>query len=135
MNEFKINYYNPAVMPKPHGYSQVIEFSGNSKMVFISGQVAEDADGNIIGKGSIEEQIHQTLKNIKIAVETAGGEMKHIVKLNTYLKDISHISKVRSIRDLYVNTDKPPASTTVQVVLDADELLIEIDAIAIIPLK
>ncbi len=45
------------------------------------------------------------------------------------------MSKVRSIRDLYVNTDKPPASTTVQVVLDADELLIEIDAIAIIPLK
>jgi enamine deaminase RidA (YjgF/YER057c/UK114 family) len=122
-------------MPKPHGYSQVIEFTGNVRMVFVSGQVAEDADGNIVGKGDIVEQVHQAFRNIQIAIEEAGGKLEHIVKLNSYLKNISQISEVRKIRDVYINTDKPPVSTTVQVVLDDPELLVEIDAIAIIPLN
>lgn len=130
----KIKYSNPSTMPQSHGYSQVIEYEGGGKMVFISGQVAADTIGNIIGKGSLEEQVHQTFKNIKNGLYAAGGRMEHIVKLNNYLKDITQIGVLRSVRDIYVNTQQPPVSTTIQTAFDDENLLVEIDAIAIIPL-
>ena len=128
-----IEYSNPSTMPPPHGYSQVVTAEGNGKMVFISGQVAANATGDIIGLDSLEEQAHQTFTNIKYALEAAGGSMKHLVKLNNYLKDISQIGTLRKIRDQYINTQQPPASTTIQTVFDDERLLVEIDAIAIIP--
>jgi 2-iminobutanoate/2-iminopropanoate deaminase len=126
-------YLNPSTMPPPHGYSQVITHEGEGKLVFISGQVAADASGNIAGHGSLEKQAHQTFVNIKNGLEAAGGNMHHIIKLNSYLKDISQIGCLRQVRDNYVNTQNPPASTTVQTVFDDEEILVEIDAIAIIP--
>lgn len=129
----KIKYLNPATMPPPHGYSQVIKYEGSGKMIFISGQVAADISGKIIGIGSLEEQAHQTFANIKNGLEAAGGGMEHIVKLNNYLKEISQIQVVRRVRDMYINIQFPPASTTIQTVFDDENLLIEIDAIAIIP--
>jgi len=121
-------------MPTPHGYSQVIEYAGNGKLVFISGQVSAHANGGIIGTNSLEEQAHQTFTNIKNAVEAVGGEMQHLVKLNSFLKDINQIEILRKIRDMYINTQNPPASTAIQTAFDDETILVEIDAIAIIPL-
>jgi enamine deaminase RidA (YjgF/YER057c/UK114 family) len=128
-----IEYANPSSMPPPHGYSQVVTVEGSGKMVFISGQVAANTTGNIVGLDSLEEQAHQTFTNIKSALEAAGGGMEHLVKLNNYLKDINQIGLLRTIRDLYINTQHPPASTTIQTVFDDVSILVEIDAIAIIP--
>lgn len=130
----KIKFSNPSTMPPPHGYSQVIEYEGGGKIVFISGQVAADSSGNIIDNSSLEEQAHQTFTNIKNGIEAAGGRIEHIVKLNNYLKDINQIGVLRKIRDMYVNTQNPPASTTIQTAFDDENLLVEIDAIAIIPI-
>lgn len=133
MSHFTIEYQSPSTMPPPHGYSQVVTFSGTGKTVLVSGQVSQDLQGNIVGKNNIEAQTHQTFRNIQLALEAAGGSLQHLVKLNTYLKDISQIGIVRKVREQYVNTLQPPASTTVQVVFDEPELLIEMDAWAIIP--
>lgn len=126
-------YVNPSTMPPPHGYSQVITHEGGGKLVFISGQVAANNSGNLVGIGSLEEQANQTFTNIKNGLEAVGGDMHHIVKLTNYLKDISQIARLRQIRDKFVNTQNPPASTTIQTVFDDEEILVEIDAIAIIP--
>ena len=133
MSHLTIEYQSPSTMPPTHGYSQVVAFSGTGKMVMVSGQVSEDQQGNIVGKNNMEAQTHQIFKNIQMALEVAGGNLRHLVKLNTYLKDISQIGIVRKVREQYVNTGQPPTSTTVQVVLDDPDLLIEIEAWAIIP--
>ena len=126
-------YLNPATMPPPHGYSQVVCTEGNTKTVFISGQVAAGVDGEV-KSSTIEEQADLVFKNIRNGLEAVGGRMEHLVKLNSYLKDITQISVLRMVRDQYVNTANPPASTTVQTVFDDPEILVEIDAIAMFSL-
>src|SRR4051812_42943338 len=100
----------------PYGYSQYAEVDlGNSKMIVMSGQVAFDKDGNLVGKDNLALQLQQTFTNIKGIVEEAGGTMSNVVKLNYYLTDISQIKVVREVRDKIINTTSPPASTAVQI--------------------
>src|ERR1043166_6548935 len=105
-------------MAKPTaGYSQVAEVSGG-KVVFIAGQVAQDRNGNLVGKDDFRAQVQQVFENLQAAVEAAGGDFKNVVKLNYYCAesvDPAEISAVREIRDKYVNTSSPPTSTFVVV--------------------
>lgn len=130
--KFKMNkiYLNPMEMPPPHGYSQVIVSERIEKLIYISGQVAENSSGEIIGVGDLEKQVSQVYTNIGLALKAAGADFSNLVKITTLLKDISHLPKVREVRDHYVDVNHPPASTTIQAVLDHPDLLIEIDAIA-----
>jgi enamine deaminase RidA (YjgF/YER057c/UK114 family) len=125
-------YLNPNGMPPPHGYMQVVLVQQASKFIYISGQVAEDSSGNIVGIGDLKKQAGQVYANIGLALKAAGADFSNLVKINTYLTDISQLSIVRKVRDQYVNAGNPPASTTIQAVLDHPALLIEIDAIATI---
>ena len=133
----KVEFVNPPSVSTPHGYSQaaVIDL-GNCRMVIISGQVALDAKGNLIGKDDLDKQTEQVFTNIKDIVEETGGTMDNIVKLGIFTTDVSKIQAVRNVRDKFINTQKPPASTLVQVSkLFRDDILIEIEATAIIPAK
>ena len=103
-------------------------------MIYLAGQVSSDASGKLVGEGNFEAQAEQVFSNVKIAVEAAGGTMADIVKMNIYLvAEVSQdeVPKMRAIRDRYVNTKKPPASTLVVVSrLARPGWLIEIEAIA-----
>jgi 2-iminobutanoate/2-iminopropanoate deaminase len=115
---------------------RAIPATGSSKMIIMAGQVAFNKDGQLIGAGDIAKQTEQVFTNIKNIVEDAGGTMNDIVKLNYYLKDVAQINQVRAIRDKYINTKTPPASTLVEVSkLFRDDILIEIEATAVIPKK
>ena len=130
-----IDFVNPPSVSTPHGYSQaaVIDL-GNSRMVIISGQVALDAKGNLVGKDDLEKQTEQVFTNIKNIVEETGGTMDNIVKLGYFTTDVSKIQAIRNVRDKFINTQKPPTSTLVQVSkLFRDDILIEIEATAIVP--
>lgn len=130
-----VQLINPATVAAPRGYSHaaVIDL-GNCKMVILSGQVALDPKGNLVGKDDIAKQTEQVFQNIKNIMEAAGGNMNHIVKLGYFTTDVSNLQAIRNIRDQFINTKKPPASTLVQVnKLFRDDLLIEIEATAIIP--
>lgn len=118
----------------PVGYAQYVEIdSGSARMVVMSGQVAIDAEGNIIGKGDFEQQAEFIFSSIKKIVEKAGGSIDNVIKLNNYLIDISNLSLFKKVRDKYVNTSHPPASTTVEVSrFIREDLLLEIEAVAII---
>jgi enamine deaminase RidA (YjgF/YER057c/UK114 family) len=128
--------FNPDGMAKPTaGYSQVAEVTGG-KIVYISGQVAIDRSGNLAGKDDFRAQAQQVFENLKAAVEAAGGDFNSVIKLNYYCAesvDPSQITTVREIRDKYVNTANPPASTFAVVNrLVRPEWLIEVDAVAVI---
>lgn len=136
-NNSIVKFKNPSSVSAPNGYSHVVSVNlGNSTMLIISGQIAFDNKGNLIGKGDLAKQTEQAFLNIKSIVEDAGGTMNDVVKLGNFLTDISQIQAVRRVRDKFIDTKNPPASTTVQVSkLVRDDLMIEIEATAIIPNK
>jgi reactive intermediate/imine deaminase len=128
-----VRFLNPAAMPQSVGYTQVVEVTGG-KMVYLSGQIAISPAGEIVGVGDLRAQTQQVFENLKAGLAAAGATFDHVVKLQLYLLDITQIQVVRDVRDRYVNTHSPPASTAVEVRrLFRDQLLIEIDAIAALP--
>jgi enamine deaminase RidA (YjgF/YER057c/UK114 family) len=101
--------------------------------VYIAGQVALDPTGALVGPGDIRAQARQVFDNLKAALQAVGAGFEEVVKLNYYLLDATHLPVVREVRDEYVNTQQPPASTAVEVRrLFRDDLLIEVEAVAII---
>jgi 2-iminobutanoate/2-iminopropanoate deaminase len=137
MQERPVTFKNPKALSLPKGYSQAAEIDmGNGRMIIMAGQVALDKAGNLVGKGDLAKQANQCFINIKHIVEDAGGNMNNIVKLNYYIKDVSKVQLLRDIRDKYINTKTPPTSTLVEVSkLFRDDILIEIEATAVIPKK
>jgi reactive intermediate/imine deaminase len=121
----------PDSLPAPTGYSHVVEVPASS-LVFISGQVPLDANGELVGPGDIDAQTRQVFENLNAAVEAAGVGWPDVVKLNYFLRDVSQIETVRSVRNEFLETRHLPASTLVEVSgLFRDDILIEIDAIAV----
>src|SRR5258707_13300883 len=105
------------IPPGPAGYSHIAKVNYGT-IVYLSGQVPSDASGKLIGEGDFEAQVEQIFRNLKIAVEAAGGTMADIVKLNYYLVaevDQANVPKLRPIRDRYLNVENRPASTVVVV--------------------
>jgi enamine deaminase RidA (YjgF/YER057c/UK114 family) len=132
-----VKLVNPPALATPKGYSHaaVIDL-GTAKMVIMSGQVALDKQGNLVGKDDLEKQTEQVFRNIKSIVEANGGNMNNVIKLGYFITDVSKISIVRTVRDQFINTQQPPASTLVQVnKLFRDDVMIEIEATAVIPVK
>ena len=128
-----LRFINPPGLPQPAGYSHVAEASGG-KTIYISGQVALDANRKLIGQNDLRLQTQQVFTNLKTALEAVGADFNHVVKLNFYLLDISQIQVVREVRDQFLNTHSPPASTAVEVRrLVMEDWLIEVDASAVIP--
>jgi enamine deaminase RidA (YjgF/YER057c/UK114 family) len=128
----EIRFINPPTMPKPMGYSQVVEVS-SAKLVYISGQVAFDKAGNVVGKGDMRAQTVQVFQNIEAALEAVGATWADVIKMNHYVVDTSNLAAIREVRDQFVNIKNPPASTLVQVTrLVREELLIESEAVVMV---
>lgn len=130
-NNDRVKFISPETMPPNFGYSHVVEVR-NARTIYVSGQVAMNKEGHIVGAGDLAAQTKQVFENIKAALEAAGASFDHVVKLTYFMTDISQIPIVREIRDQYVNVETPPASSAVEISkLIRDELLIEIEAIAV----
>jgi enamine deaminase RidA (YjgF/YER057c/UK114 family) len=124
-------FVNPETLSKPTGYTHLVETRAG-RTVFISGQIALDKNGNIVGVNDFEAQARQAFENVRQALEAVGLTFDHVVKLGLYVTDISHVGILRRVRDEFVNTQQPPASTLVQVAaLVRSELLFEVEAIAV----
>jgi len=77
---------NPPELPAPRGFNHAILASGG-KTLFLAGQDASDAEGEIVAPGDLPAQFEQVLRNLQVVVEAAGGTMQDIVKLNVFVKD------------------------------------------------
>ena len=126
-------FLTPATLSPPFGYSHVVEAPAGT-MVYISGQVPLDAEGQLVGEGDFAAQTRQVFENLTRALEAADATWSDVVKLDYFLRDVGQIGAVRAIRDEYVDTANPPASTLVEVSsLFRPDVLVEIQAVAIKP--
>jgi reactive intermediate/imine deaminase len=99
--------------------------------IYVSGQVAYNAEGQLVGEGDIQAQTRQVFQNIKEILAAAGSDMRDIIKINTYITDQSKFMDMLAVRK-EIFGDNPPASTAVVVAgLAFPGLLIEVEAIAI----
>jgi reactive intermediate/imine deaminase len=120
-------------LPPSPGYSQAVEIK-RGRIVYIAGQVALDRSGKVVGEGDMRAQAEQTFENLKAALEASGTNFGNVVKLNYYFSDISQLPVVREVRDKFINTANPPASTAVEVKrLFREPFLIEVEAVAVLP--
>lgn len=121
------------VFPNPHrkpsGFSPATR-SGN--MVFVSGHTSNDADGKLVGPGDCGLQAEQTFKNVDAALKAAGATMGDVTKITTFLVNVDDYPAYAAVR-LGLFPENGPASSTVVVrALVRPELLIEIEAIAVV---
>jgi 2-iminobutanoate/2-iminopropanoate deaminase len=126
-----VRYLNPPTLSKPTGYSHVVEVQ-RGRTIYIAGQVALDKSGNVVGKGDFAAQTTQVFENLKLALAAAGATFDNVVKVNTYVTDMSQLQVLRELRGKYYGANAP-ASTLVQIgKLANEELMIEIEAIAVV---
>ncbi|HJY82522.1 MAG TPA: RidA family protein [Candidatus Binatia bacterium] len=100
--------------------------------IYVSGQVAYDAAGQLVGAGDMKAQTRQVFDNIKAVLAAAGAGMEDIIKINTYITDQSKFMDMLEVRKEIFSAQPPPASTAVVVAgLAFPGLLIEVEAIAV----
>jgi enamine deaminase RidA (YjgF/YER057c/UK114 family) len=125
----------PGVAPPP-GFAHAITVSG--RLAFISGQVALDADGDVVGRGDLAAQTAQALRNLHSILRGLGADWPDVVRFGWYLLDVASVQVIRDVRDEFIRSslgDLPsPASTLVQVAaLVRPEFLVEVEAVAALP--
>jgi enamine deaminase RidA (YjgF/YER057c/UK114 family) len=102
------------------------------RLIMLSGQLAWDKDGNLVGKGDMRAQFRQVCENLKAALTEAGGELEDIVKTNTFVTNMDDFFKCVDIRHEYFGPGWP-TSTTVEVSrLAVPGALVEVEAIAVV---
>ena len=128
-----ISHISPATLSKPTGYSHVTVVSAG-KQIHVSGQVALNAAGEVVGKGDVGAQAEQVYANLTAALSAAGASLKDVFKLVTYVVNLTpeKAAAVRAVRMKYLGDGPYPASTMVGVTaLVTPDLLVEIEVIAI----
>jgi enamine deaminase RidA (YjgF/YER057c/UK114 family) len=130
-----VRFLNPDTLYKPPGYSHVVEATGPGRTVYIAGQLGLDKDGNLVGApGDFKAQAVQTFENLKLALAAVGADFSHVVKVTNLLADTKYLPIFRDVRNQYLNTASPPASTTVAISQFAREgALLEVEAVAVLP--
>jgi enamine deaminase RidA (YjgF/YER057c/UK114 family) len=128
-------FHNPASVAKPGGYSHVVEAATPGKIIYVSGQLGLDLDNKIVGApGDFRAQAEQVFRNLENSLAAAGARFEHVVKFTNYLVDIAHIGIFREVRDRFVDTATPPASTAIAVSgLARPGALLEVEAVALMP--
>ena len=128
-----ITRLNPPELGTPPGYSQIVEVVAG-RIVFIAGQTAVDADGNLVGKYDFTAQADQVFRNLAIALQASGCTAANLVKLTVFLTDMDNLARYREARNRFFNSVTPPAAPAVTLVevskLYGPDFLIEIEAIA-----
>jgi enamine deaminase RidA (YjgF/YER057c/UK114 family) len=119
--------------PSPYGYSNVVEITGG-RLVFITGQVARDSSGNLVGPNDFRAQVQQVFENLQTELAAVGADFSHVIKLMV-LADAEafpvQMHVYGEVRDHYVNRDNPPASGVILAPkLIPEGALIDITAIA-----
>lgn len=130
-------HLNPDGVYKPPSYSQLVMVKQGAT-IFTSGVVAQDTLGNILGKGDLRMQTRIVFENLQKILAAAGASFKDVVKLNYFVVNYSpdQVKIIREVRSDFLVKDHLPASTLAGVqALFHPDVLIEIEAIAVMPAK
>ena len=111
------------------GYSHAAK-AGDT--LYIAGQVAQDVEGNLVGKGDLESQARQVFINLKNIMEEAGGSLNNIVKMTTFLTHYNYIETYRNVRNEYFSDPFPPNTLLIIESLALPDFMIEVEAVAVL---
>ncbi|MFD3311373.1 RidA family protein [Streptomyces sp. NPDC058694] len=113
-------------------YSHVV--MGTGRFVAVSGQLALDEDGKLVGEGDPAAQARQVFENLRRCLASAGAGFDDVVKLTFFVTDMAYMPAVRAARDKHISPGRLPAASAVQVAaLVGPEFLMEIEAFALLP--
>jgi len=122
----------PAGLAPGYGYSHVVW--GEGRFVAVSGQMALNEHGEVVGLNDPAAQARQVFANVRRCLNEAGATFDNVVKFTFFVTDMRIMPAVREARDACINPERPPASTAVQIYsLVRPELFLEVEAFAIIP--
>jgi 2-iminobutanoate/2-iminopropanoate deaminase len=99
--------------------------------VFVSGQIAWEPGGDIVGAGSIERQTEVVFDNLERALTAAGSGLQQLARICIYLVDRDHVAGFRAVRDRRLEGARPASTLVIVEALVDDEALVEIDAVAV----
>jgi enamine deaminase RidA (YjgF/YER057c/UK114 family) len=130
-----VQYLNPDGLHKHSAYSQAVVVAGNVKTVYVGGQNAVDASGQVGGKGDLKAQTEQVLKNVETALAAGGAKLEHVVKWNVYIVQGQSVQPgFEAFQRSWGDRPNPPTVTVLLVAgLANPDFLVEIDAIAVVP--
>jgi 2-iminobutanoate/2-iminopropanoate deaminase len=128
----KIEPYAAKGVYDPPIYAQAVKVTGAETLLYISGQVDYDAEGKCAHPGDFAAQARAVLGMLKAQVEAGGGTLANIVKVNTYLTDIRYRADYGPIRAEFFGAKMPPHTLVAVAALAFPELLIEVEAVAVV---
>lgn len=121
----------------PDGVAPAAQYShvvlGRGRIVAVSGQVALDEDGKLVGDGDAEAQARQVFENLRRCLAAAGATFDHVVKLTYFVTDMADMPAIRAARAEHIPDDRLPAASAVRVAgLVRPEFLLEVEAFAVV---
>jgi len=123
--------YRVEGLPEPFSHYTDAVRAGN--LLFVSGCVAVDTNGKLVGEGDVVVQARQVFENIRLCLAAAGASFADVVKVTTFLTDVEDRARINPVRQEFFG-DARPASTLVEVsALVLPEFLIEVEAVAVVP--
>lgn len=130
-----VRHLNPEGLYRNPAFTQVVVVSGRARTIYVGGQDAVDADGNIVGAGDIGAQTERVLANLERALAAAGAGLEHVVKWTVlYRQDQPLEPGFAAFRRVWGGRPNPPTITAAAVpALAHPDFLVEIDAIAVVP--
>jgi enamine deaminase RidA (YjgF/YER057c/UK114 family) len=122
---------NPTTWQERYGFSQGWRVDDAKTLLFIAGQIPVDEQGTVVGEGDFEAQTRRVFENMGRVLEQAGLTFDNLVQVAVFMTDISNLRTYARVRDEFVNTQAPPASTALGVAAFAlPDMLVEVNAIA-----
>jgi enamine deaminase RidA (YjgF/YER057c/UK114 family) len=131
-----VEHLNPETLHHNPAFTQAVAVSGAVKTIYIGGQNAVDASGAIVGRGDIAAQAEQVMHNVQAALAAGGAGLEHVIKWNIYLVQGQPVQPGFAVfQRVWGGRPNPPAITGLWVAnLAHPDYLLEIDAIAVVPL-
>ncbi len=103
------------------------------EFLFTSGNVANDASGNLVGPGDCEAQSRQVMSNVRTIAEAAGASMNDVVKITCFLTDVNDYAAYGRVRSETFSNSPPASSTVIVAALVRPEFLVEVEAVVRVP--
>lgn len=127
-----VEFINPAELAQGT-YSHVAAVPAGARTLYVSGQVAMDAAGRIVGS-SFAEQAEQVFHNLGLALAAGGAQFHHIVKLNIYVRDLTSekVKTLRAIRQRHFGSHQPASTLVGTPALVHEDLMLEIECVAVL---
>jgi len=133
----RVQRVNPPELARPSGFAHAVVAPPGTRLVFLAGQTAMDADGQIIGPGDVVAQFEQALSNLLTALRAAGGKPEHLTSLTIYAVDLADYRmrgrEIGAVWRRLIGTDYPAMAGIGIARLWDDAALVEVQGIAAVP--